>query len=218
MFKKYLLLFSLIMTSLFLSSCIDLVEEISINDDLSGHYEIRLETAGLGGFGQLLRKGNDFDFAEADIKKLDRTLNKLKKQEGISHVYKIVNPKDLKFYISFDFANEKALNNAIYSLANIKSNIFIKKFLKVKSNKIVRPNLNPYIQKIIKDKDLMAKLPSEDLLSYVNYICIINAPKEIKKVSSNTSVLQSNGHTAIATVNFKSLILNKQNIRTKIKI
>ncbi len=218
MFKNYLLLLSLFLASFFLSSCVDLIEEISINDDLSGHYEIRLETGGLGGLSQLLNRGNSFNFAEADIKKLDRTLNKLKKQEGISHVYKIVNPKDLKFYISFDFADEEALNNAIYSLANIKPNVFIKKFLKVKSNKIVRPNLNPYIQKIIRDKNLMAKLPSEDLLSYVNYVCIINVPKEIKNVSSSSAVLQNDGHTTIATINFKSLVLEKQNIRTKIKI
>ena len=204
------------MIGLSLNSCVDLVEEITINDDLSGHYEMRLETGALGGFGAFL---NTSTYAQIpEIRDLDRTLEKLKKQEGISHVHKILNVKDLKFYIGFDFENEETLNNAIFGLANMKPNLFLKKFLKIRENKVVRPNLTPYIRKIIKDKNLMEQLPSDDLLSYVNYVLIINTPKEIQKVSGGNTQIQSNLHRFVGSFNIKNIVVSKKSIRTKIRM
>ncbi|OYT16969.1 MAG: hypothetical protein B7C24_05055 [Bacteroidetes bacterium 4572_77] len=216
MILKRILFFSLLLSSFLFSSCVDLIEEIDINKNLSGHYEIRLETGGLGMFGKLM---NTAQYAKAPaIKDLDRVLNKLQKQEGIHNVHKILKPQDLQFYVSFDFDNEDALNEAIYALADMNPHFLLKKFLKIKKQKIVRPNLNPYIQKIIKDKDLLAQLPSPDLLTYVNFVTIINAPKEIKSVSGKKAILQNDKQSSISNINLYALIMDKKSMRMKVKM
>jgi len=213
MIKRYLRFLILFTVAFSFTSCIDLVEEISINHDLSGHYELRLETGGLGSMmGQM---GNQISIPQ--LNELESRLRVLRAQAGISNVQKHIKIKELRFHISFDFENEKALNNAIYQLAGIEPNIFLKKFLKVKKHKLVRPNLNPYIQRIIEDRDLLNQLPSTDLLSYVDYKFILNSPYDIKSVSNSKAIIQSDKKTMISSYSLKELVLDKKNIYLKVK-
>jgi hypothetical protein len=197
------------------TSCIDLIEEVSINNDLSGSYEMRLETSGFGGMMSQMGGGVP-DLPQ--MREMDAKINQLKQQSGISNVKKNINPKDLKFNISFDFKDEKALNNAMYALAEIKPNLFVKKFLKVRNNKVVRPNLSPYLEKLIKEQDLKSQIPSEDMLNYVNYKFIVNTPKSIKRTISDNATISSNRKTAIATYSFKDLLINNENVYLKVKM
>lgn len=212
--RKLLFSIAIIFISLSLSSCIDLIEEVSINKDLSGKYEMRLETSGLG--GMMSQMGGVPDIPQ--IQELDEKLSVLRSQSGISNIKKDFNAKELKFNISFDFENEKALNNALYALAEIKPNMFLKKFLKIKNNKVVRPNLSPYIQRLLEEQNISEQIPSEDMLNYVNYKFIVNTPKDIKKTSGKRAMVQSNKATVISSFSFKELLINKENVYLKIKM
>ena len=212
--RKLLFSIAIIFISLSLTSCIDLVEEVSINKDLSGDYEMRIETSGLG--GMMSQMGGVPDVPQ--IQELDEKLRLLKSQPGISNIKKDLNAKQLKFNISFDFDNEKALNNALYALAEIKPNMFLKKFLKIKKNKVVRPNLSPYLERLLEEQNISEQLPSEDMLNYVNYKFIVNTPKDIKSASGDRAMIQSNKTTVISSYSFRELLINKENVYVKIRM
>ena len=214
MIKKYISIITILMMALSFTSCIDLVEEVTVKKDLSGHYEMRLETSG---FGDLMNQmGSNISIPQ--LKELDEKMRVLSVQPGISHLKKNIKVNEMQFNISFDFENEKALNNAMYQLAGIEPNMFVKKFLKIKKHKIIRPNLNPYLQRIIEDQDLLKQLPSTDLLTYVNYKFIINSAREIKEASNPKAIIQSDKKTLISSYSFKDLIIDKKDIYLKIRM
>lgn len=212
--RKLIFTISLIVASLTFTSCIDLIEEVSINNNLSGSYEMRLETAGLG--SMMSQMGGVPDLPQ--LREMDAKINQLRQQQGISNVKKNIQPKELIFKISFDFENEEALNNAMYALAGIKPNLFVKKFLKVRKNKVVRPNLSPYLEKLIKEQNLKEQIPSEDMLNFVNYKFIVNTPKEIKRVINDKAVISSSRQTMIATYSFKELLMDSESAYLKVKM
>jgi hypothetical protein len=214
MIKKYISIFTILMMALSFTSCIDLVEEVTVKKDLSGHYEMRLETSGFGGL--MNQMGSNISIPQ--LKELDEKMRVLSVQPGISHLKKNIKVNEMQFNISFDFENEKALNNAMYQLAGIEPNMFVKKFLKIKKHKIIRPNLNPYLQRIIEDQDLLKQLPSTDLLTYVNYKFIINSAREIKEASNPKAIIQSDKKTLISSYSFKDLIIDKKDIYLKIRM
>jgi len=212
--RKLFFYISILIISLSLSSCIDLVEEVTINENLSGKYEMRLEASGFGGLmGQM---GGNIDIPQ--ISELDKRLSYLRNQAGISNVSKNIKAKDLKFYISFDFEDEKALNNALYAMAEAEPNMFVKKILKIKKNKIVRPNLGPYLKRLLEDQNLSDQLPSEDVLNYINYKFIVNTPKEVKRVSGDRAQIQSNKTTVISSYSFRELLIDQKNVQVKIRM
>lgn len=212
--RKLFYITSIILMSLSLSSCIDLVEEVTIHNDLSGTYEMRLESSGFGGL--MSQVGGIPDVPQ--IRELDQKVMQLRSQAGISNVKKQIRPKDLKFNISFDFVDEKSLNNALYALAEAKPNMFVKKILKIKKNKIIRPNLSPYLTRIIEDQNLSDQLPSEDILNYINYKFIVNTPKDVKSVSGNRAQIQSNNTMVISSYSFRELLIDKKNVQLKIRM
>lgn len=213
MTKRLFLIITAIIIAFSFSSCIDLIEEVTVNNDLSGHYEMRLETGGLSG---LMDLGGQQDIPQ--IRELNEKISLLRSQPGISNVDKSFRSGQLQFNISFDFEDEASLNNAIYQLAGIESSMFVKKFLKIKKNKVVRPNLNPYLKKFIDDQELLEQLPSTDLLQYVNYKFIVKTPKKVKSLSGDKAMLQSNKQTVISSYSFKELILDKKNVYLKIRM
>jgi len=202
------------MAALFFTSCIDLIEEVTINNDRSGSYEMRLETEGFG--GMMSQVGGVPDIPQ--MREMDAKLNQLRQQPGISNVKRNIRPKQMKFNISFDFENEDALNAAMYELAEIKPNIFVKKFLKVRNHKVVRPNLSPYLEKLLKQQDWQSQIPSEDMLNYVNYKFIVNTPDKVKRVVGDKATISSNRQSVIATYSFKELLVDKENVYLKVKI
>jgi len=212
--RKLIFTISLILASLTFTSCIDLIEEVTINKDLSGTYNMRIETSGFGGLmGQM---GGGVEIPQ--LKELDYRINILRQQKGISNVSKVIRPKDLKFDISFDFESEESLNQALYAIAEAKPNMFVKKFLKVRKNKVVRPNLSPYLEKLIEEQNLQSQIPSDDMLNYVNYKFIVNTPKNIKRAVSNKAIISSDCQTVISTYSFRELLIDKENVYLKVKM
>lgn len=212
--RKLIFTISLILASLTFTSCIDLIEEVTINKDLSGTYNMRIETSGFGGLmGQI---GGNVEIPQ--LKELDYRINILRQQKGISNVSKVIRPKDLKFDISFDFESEESLNQALYAIAEAKPNMFVKKFLKVRKNKVVRPNLSPYLEKLIEEQNLQSQIPSDDMLNYVNYKFIVNTPKNIKRAVSNKAIISSDRKTVISTYSFRELLIDKENVYLKVKM
>jgi hypothetical protein len=212
--RKLFFTLSLLLATLTFTSCIDLIEEVTINKDLSGTYEMRLETAGFS--GMMSQMGGAPDIPQ--LREMKAKINQLRGQAGISNVRDQIDLKQLKFNISFDFENDAALNAAMYELAGIQPNMFVKKFLKVKKSKVIRPNLSPYLDRLLEEQNFAQELPSEDMLNYVNYKFIVNTPKPIKGVSGDRAIIQSSQTTAISSYSFKDLLVNKENVYLKVRM
>jgi hypothetical protein len=212
--KNKILLLAFAILAFGMTSCIDLVEEVNINKNLSGSYEMRLETAGLGALmGQM---GNMPEIP--GMKEMDQKIQLLKSQPGISNVKNNIKVKDMKFQIAFDFADPRSLNNALYTIAGIKPSIFVKKFLKIKDNKIVRPNLSPYLQKLIEEQNLSGELPSDDLLDYINYKFIVNTPSPVESVTSDRAMIQDGKMKVITSYSFRELLIEENNVYLRINM
>lgn len=212
--RKLLFTISLIVASLTFTSCIDLIEEVTINKDLSGSYEMRLETEGFGSMMEQIGGAPNIP----QMQEMEAKLDQLRQQAGITNVQRSIKAKELKFNISFDFENEDALNKAMYALAEIKPNIFVKKFLKVKNRKVVRPNLSPYLEKLIKQQDYQSQMPTEDMLNYINYKFIVNTPKTVKRTIGSNATISSDRQSVIATYSFKELLIDNENVYLKVKM
>ena len=212
--KNKILLLAFAILAFGMTSCIDLVEEVTINKNLSGSYEMRLETAGLGAL--MSQMGNMPEIPV--MEEMDQKISLLRNQPGISNVKNNIKPKDLKFQIRFDFADPNSLNTALYALAEVKPNIFIKKFLKIKENKIVRPNLSPYLQKLIEEQNLSAAMPSDDMLDYINYKFIVNTPSPVKSVTSDRAMIQDSKTKVITSYSFRELLIEETNVYLKINM
>lgn len=208
---KALKIISLLLISLSFSSCIEIVEEIKINQDLSGNYHLYLE-----------HKDLDFLFnsmaQDFDLRELETILKKLKQQDGISNFSADIRPNKGKVSIQFDFSDSKSLTKAFYASIGAEKRFYNKSFLKVKQAKIKRPNLTPYFAKYAKTKGWIDKISNEKIYEYIKYhyrvICSNNIKSAVPPSHENSiNLLEYNQLYPI-----KSLLVKKQSIRSVIRL
>ena len=111
MFRS-LKIFSLILLSFSLSSCVELVEEIHINKNLSGKYHLYLTHNGL-----------NFLFNSAvkniDLSQLEQRVKVLSQQDGISELSTDINLNKGRLSIAFNFSDAQHLTQAFYSVIGV---------------------------------------------------------------------------------------------------
>lgn len=205
---KFIKILSLLLVTLSFTSCIELVEEIKINTDLSGEYHLYLKHNGLGFLFNSVGRN-------LDLRQLNNGLQKLEQQKGISNLTTDINPKKGKFSIQFHFSDAKSLSQAFYATLGVKKRFYHKSFLKVNQSKIKRPNLTPYLVKYAKSQGLLEQIPSDNLLDYVNYRIRIISPENI--VSAMPPNSSSRYHEYTQLYPMRSLLLNKQSTKSIIR-
>lgn len=205
---KTLKIFGLLFILFGLSSCIELVEEIKINSDLSGKYHLYVKHNGLEFLFNAIP--NTINLTE-----LETGLQKLKLQDGIRNLKTDINPRKGKFSIQFDFTNAKSLSHAFYASIGTKQHFYNKRFLKVKQSKIVRPNLTPYLIKYVESIGLLDQLPG-DILEYFDYRYRLITPESIKSSSPSNASSKPNEYTQVYSM--KTLLQEKQNTKSSIRL
>lgn len=208
--RRALKIFIILFVSLSFSSCIELVEEIKINPDLSGEYHLYIEQ---NSFTRLLNAFSD----NIDLSELKAHLQILKQQEGISDFLTDINPKKGRFSVRFHFSDAKSLTHAFYASLGAKKQFYNKAFLKVNAHKIKRPNLTPYLVKYAESRELLTKIPNNKLLEYLHYNYKITSSKNIKSAfppnETNTNQWQYNQRYSL-----KNVILNEQSTKSVIRL
>lgn len=206
---KILKLIGLLIIAFSFSSCIELVEEIKINADLSGKYHLYLKHKGLGFLF------NSFS-QDLDLRELEKGLNTLKQQKGISNLARDINPRKGKFSIQFDFADANSLTHAFYASLGAKKQFYHKSFLKVNKNRIKRPNLTPYLIKYIESTGLLKQIPSEQLFGYIQYRYRVISPRNIKSAIPTASNISYREYNQVYPL--QSLLIQKHSIKSTIRI
>lgn len=177
------LLFSVILIAL--SSCIEIEEKITVNKDRSGKLELTVrpqqKTSWLSNLTSML----DFSLDAQTESQIDYFVNELKGKEGISNVSYEINSRTNNYGITLDFESAKALNKAIYEVAEVNYNFLSPKYITIKRHSFKRRNLSPLFQAFLNETEID---PSSLLASaIIDYVLKIELPEKPKKVSSEHS-------------------------------
>ncbi len=206
--NKILKFLSLLFISLSFSSCIELVEEININPDLSGDYHLYIQHQGLD---FLL----DYIADDIDISSIQIGIERLKIQSGIRAVKSDIRPRKGKFSIQFHFDDATSLNRAFYASLGVKKQFYHKDFIKIKQRKIKRPNLTPYLFRYAKANGVLQQIPSDKLLDYITYSYHIISSKNI--ASSTPPNESPNSKEFLQNYRLKSLLSEKESTKSIIR-
>jgi hypothetical protein len=207
--NKTIKLFSLFLISISFSSCIELVEEIDINSDLSGQYHLIVQHQGLD---FLL----DYFTKNIDISGVQKAIDRLKHQSGISSIKSDLRPEKGKFSIEFHFDDSQSLNRAFYTSLGVKKQFYHKNFIKIKHKKIKRPNLTPYLIRSAEENGLIEQIPSEKLLKYISYRYHLILPENIRSTTARNESVSSKEF--IQNYGFKALLLDKESTKSIIRL
>ncbi|NOX46495.1 MAG: hypothetical protein GXO89_05900 [Chlorobi bacterium] len=198
-----------------LTSCIEIVEEISINENKSGNISIKIET---GNSGLLLNIVNNLlgNSYEDQIKaELTKIAGKLKNEKGIENVDFNINDGEGEYGISCDFSSTADLNRALYKAFGYKKPFFAPGYIKAGRHKLKKKNISPYIEQYLEDKKIT--IPDNYIVDMIDYKCIYHLPKGIKSVSNDKAEISKDSKTATIEFPVKEVLKNKVNTGIKIR-
>jgi hypothetical protein len=197
-------------------SCIEITETVTVNQDRSGTLSL---SAGIGNQNPilaLLGQYADLEIDDNTLYEVRKAVSILKSSDGISNVKFNDNFIRGNIELSFDFENDKKLNNALYAIGDVKKNIFQPNIYKIKSNKFVRNNTTRWMLIFLKQEE--ENLPDEALFDLVEVKSVYRFPDEIKSVRATGNYKLSSNNQSVATTHFLSdLIDDKINTRVKVK-
>jgi hypothetical protein len=213
--KKYrlsrtILLFSGVVL-LFLQSCVEIVEEVTVNNDRSGRVVLSLNIGKENGLFGLISQFADLSFMDEIEDEVGKTIYVLKQQKGISNV---VFEKGRKMKLSFDFDNHKNLNKALYAVTGNEKTIFNPAIYKVRKNSFVKKNMTTWAKLMMEaNKD---EMPDDIVFDMVEITTIVHLPNPAKGFSGK-GIQVSKDKLTLKSSNFVSDIL-EENISTKMKV
>ena len=211
---KKLFVFFLPVIFLF-SSCIEIVEEITINPDQSGTVSFYTDFGALGGMAVNLGEKYIQSSLLNQIKSFpETTAGLLKGVKGLSNIKPVTNKKGL-YSISFDFKNYRQLNDAIYKLFDIKKHFYEPGYIKVSKRKIMKKNYAPILRLYV--KKYQDQLKDKSMLKLLSYKSIIHFPKEVKRFSNKKSTLSASKKTLEFKCTLEELLSAGTNIGNKVK-
>ncbi len=213
-FKKILFAFTLLTMVISMQSCIEIVEEITVNEDQSGTMSLSTGVNGANALFGLVGSFTEITFLDDIEREVAIVVSKLKAQEGISNVQFSKNKSKGNYALSFDFANSKALNNALYAVSDQKKKFFQPSFYKITNNKYRRRNITNWANMLLeKEKE---NLPDEAIFDLIEYKAVVNIPRPATRVKADDAKISGDKKT-VSTRNFISDILDKH-INTGIKV
>jgi hypothetical protein len=211
--KRIFSVFFLFLLSL--TSCIEIVEEITLYDNHSGNIKYRLETNQIASFLNNLTDLLDGSFENHLKGKTREFAGKIKSYEGIDSVKFNWDGKKNKNLLEFSFSSPGALNDAIYQLIGYKKNLFTPVYIKATSHAFQRKNFAPWVKKYLENEGI--EIPAKDFMDLVTYKTIVHYPTEVKRFKGKNLKLTDNRKGLIQTNNLREVLENKTNVSIKSK-
>ncbi len=211
------LLIIIIAPLLLLQSCIEIVEEVTINKDRSGRIALSVNAGGNNNpFMAFVNQFADMSFMDEVSANVMQVNDILKSQDGISNVRYTESRRKGQVELSFDFENKKALNNALYAAGGYEKTFFQPKLYKIKKNKFVRKNTTAWMIKLIEQEK--ENIPDEAIFDLIKIKSVYHFPGKARCISAPKNVVSSDKGRTFTSSNYLSdLIDKKTNTRIKIK-
>lgn len=187
-----------------LTSCIDLLNEITINKDKSGTAFVGIKVNGIAGLINLDNDLLDKDVKNSIVRFPSQSASRIEGIEGISKIETYTKLVQGKLGVQFNFKNQKALNQAYYSLLGEEKKWFYPKMVKVSAHKVKIRNMSPFIKRYFEENDNL--LSDNDLLKYLNFTTIIHLPSKVKDDSFKKGKLSKDGQTLSYSINMKKIL------------
>ena len=212
--KKFAWLFFIVI-SLGLSSCIDLLDEITLHDNKSGSVFIGIESELLGSIMKMAKDQIQADKLNNIEHFPNKSKDKLEAIQGISNVNALSQINKGRLGISFDFANPKALNNAYYALVDMEKKWYEPKIVKIGKHKISRPNFTPQIIKQIELEN--PEFKNSEYLKYLNLKTIIKLPRKSTTAVSGGKKELKNSNMIVIRNSFVEILNEQKSTAYKIR-
>lgn len=205
----------LVALSVLFTGCIEIVEEISINEDQSGTMMYKIETDEIGGILNVLSELAGGSFENEMKREIERYTGKLRGKSGISNIAYNFRDSSGDYYVSFDFGSDKHLNAALYDIFGIKKTILTPKFLTIKKSKFKKSNYAPWVERYLESEDI--ELPESTFSNFVTLKSVTHTSKKIKKASGQSVKLPQDRKTVTQHFDIQEIIDNKIDVGLKLK-
>jgi hypothetical protein len=205
----------LLFLSLTLTSCIEIIEEFTINSDQSGSISYRLE---MGELSSMLKRFTGFtsNIPEAELKeKIEGLAKNLEHMDGINNVNYITDAESGEFVLNADFTDPKSLNQALYQTFGYEKKIFTPEYIRISNHKFKRTNLSPWIKNYLKSENI--ELPEDYLLDLISIRTIVNLPDEVKKFRPSNAKISKDKNQVSILYPIAGLIENQTSMGLRIK-
>lgn len=191
---RRILLILLPLMGFVMTSCIEITQEINVNNDKSGVYILKID---LGLLNYAGTDGMDAMGFISGIKEMPaKAVEKLKNSSGIHSVENISNDGNGIFGFMFSFEDDRSLNNALYGLADQQKLFLMPDFIKIRKHKIKVTDVAPYIKKAnsvsMQGQDQVSSFMNEQFSDHIFFNTILNLPSAVKKASNPRSEIQGN--------------------------
>lgn len=210
---KLNLIFAAILALFSFSSCIEILDDLTLNNDGSGtfKYSINLSSSKVKVNSILAldsldgKKVPSIDEISAKIKEV---VDQLKASNGISNVQMESNYTDFIFKLQFDFTSLKTLQDAIVTIVKAESkNSDLKeieaRWLSYDDDKLVRS-----IPQITVEKVNQIKKEDADLLKQGSYTSITRFERDVESFENPEAKLAKNNKAVMLRTNAYSLTQN----------
>ena len=204
--------FILFFLSLSLTSCFDIIQDVTVHDNGSGNFALTVNlNKSKSQINRIISQDSIRGFHIPSTKEIDNKLASLKtelgKLKGISNVKIAKNFEEYIFKLNLDFANINDLNEAQKELSRLDPNIG-----QPISYTFTHHNLN-----CTYSNDLLKKADNE-LLKYklgelrsADFITIFRFDKQVKSCNGTTCKISKNGKTTFNKISAASFIENATN-------
>ncbi|HOY32932.1 MAG TPA: hypothetical protein PKW80_13720 [Bacteroidales bacterium] len=212
--RKVFLFFSLVFP-VFLSSCIEIRETLTINGDGSGNIKLVVDMGKIGkSLGQQTQQIN-MSFVTAIQNTPGMADSLLRSCKGVSNLITSAGNDNGIYSVSFDFSDTRSLNNALYKLFRQKKSAFRPDFIKVSVHKTIQKNVAPMIKKYLLKEE--TNMMSDMLYQLIKIKTTVQLPSKVKSITNIKATEENEGKTVKLEYSLFELLNNDFDYGIKIK-
>ncbi len=203
----------LILPFVFLTSCIEIIDDLKFNSDGSGTFKYAVNlSASKVKINSILALDSIDGKKVPDISDIRTKINEVEKllssKTGITNVKIDQNYSDYIFKLECDFTNVLVLQNAIKEIIKEESKNSKLKFLDDTWLVLTKDKLERNIPEMTIDLPKSIKEEDKESLNKGSYVCITRFEKPITKTSNENAKISPNNLNVMVRTNIFSLIQN----------
>lgn len=214
-FLNKISLILIIFAQLFLSSCLELVEEIKVNKNKSGTIIYSIESMDGGNIFSSLTSMFNISLEDQIRVEADKLVQQLLNQPGISNVEYNLNGRTGTYYVKFDFQNHQSVNNAFYAVSGNKKTFFTPGYFKISGHRFKKINFAPWLKKYLEKEEI--DLPQHLIADMIVFKSVIEVPNNIRRVTPRDTKISSSNRETTQRFTLSAILANEVDTGVKIR-
>lgn len=203
-----------------LTGCIEIFEDITLEENGSGHFREKVDMSGAAGMINMIKAASDSsgengeaaqnnDMSQAFMEKWE----KLKGMPGIENVRIVRDPDSHQYSVDFDFNNGTALNEAIKKMQGKEGSEEV--VYKISKSSLTRSD-NDMSGALEQGEDEETAEMTKAMLSDMKYTISVTLPGKVKSVSNKNAEIVGNNVVKLVA-SFGELTEKKKSLGMEIR-